>query len=81
MTEWKEQATNLGVEVRRVEVDVVDAFALDRRMQDVLGTCTEVAAMEVPEHLRRTDVGGLVCAVARIDRLLPFEQEEARART
>lgn len=41
---------DLGIEVRRVQVDMVELLAFDRRMQNVLGAGAEVATVQVAEH-------------------------------
>lgn len=52
---------------------MVDTFALDCWMQNVLGARSEVATVEIPERLGRAHMRRLVRTVSCIDRLLAFE--------
>lgn len=71
----------LGVQVGRIEVDVIEVLALDRGMKDMFGTRTEVSAMQVAEYSRRAHERGLVRAIPTVDRLLSLKEEQARPRT
>ena len=74
-------ATDLGIEVCGVEIDVVNALTLDRGMQHMLRTRAEVATMQVSEDLCGADEGRLVRTVAGVDGLFAFKQEQTRTRT
>ena len=68
-------ATHLWIEVGGIQVDVVYPLTSYGRMHDMVWRSAEVAAVQIPKYLLRSDERRLVCAIPSVDRLCAFEQK------
>jgi hypothetical protein len=73
--------TIFRVEIRRIEIARVDSGSGDRRVENHLWTSSEIAAVEITEYPLAPYVWRSKSAIAGINRLRTFKQEDGRSGT
>lgn len=66
---------HLWIKIGCIEIDMIDSFASDRGVQNMVWGGPKITTVQISKHPGRTNIRGPECTVAGIDGLESLEEE------